>query len=425
MVKLKLKKNHRLFQEAKSLLVGGVNSPVRSFKYAGIEPVLIKKGKGSHICDYDDNRYIDYMLSWGTLILGHAHPSVIRELRAAIDSGLSFGATNAREIELARIISRAIGFIDKVRFTNSGTEAVMGAVRLARGYTGRRKVLKFKNSYHGHADYLLSASGSGLATLGIPTSQGVPAELVRNTITIPNNDAQRLEKIFAKYGRDIACVLVEPVGGNYGVTAPDREFLDCLRRVTSDYGSLLIFDEVITGFRFHYGSAAQILGVRPDLICLGKIIGGGLPIGAFGGGAKIMNKLAPQGKVYQASTFAGNPAVMQAGITTLNILKKLKNRYEALDNLTNILISGLKKSAHERKIEAQVGYYKNMFSVRFNNKNVFGKFYRELLGRGIYFVPSEFESNFLSFAHTHEDVQDTVSAIDYALGRITNAAGRD
>ena len=295
--------NKRLFNEAKRHLVGGVDSPVRSFKYVGGDPVLIDRGSGSRIYDHDGNEYIDYVLSFGAVILGHNHRAVTSAVKRRANRGLAFGATHTAEIRLASAIKGAIPFIDKVRFVNSGTEAVMGAVRLARGYTGRDMIVKFEHSYHGHADYLLASGGSGLATLGIPSSSGVPEDFTKHTIIAPANNIEVLERIFKRSGRRIAAVLVEPVGGNYGVVPPDTDFLKNLKKLTKKYGAVLIFDEVITGFRFGYGSAAQKFGILPDLIVLGKIIGGGLPIGAYGGMEKIMRHLAPSGNVYQASTF--------------------------------------------------------------------------------------------------------------------------
>lgn len=378
-------KNTLLFKKAERHLVGGVDSPVRSFKYIGIEPLLIKKGKGSRVFDYDGNSYIDYVLSYGALILGHAHAGVIKDLKESLQDGLGFGATNSKEIELAKLIKKAIPGIEKLRFVNSGTEAVLGASRLAKEYTGRRKILRFKNSYHGHTDYLLEEI-----------------------------DKASIEKIFKRYGNKIAGVIVEPVGGNYGVVLPDLDFLKHLRRLTKKYSSLLIFDEVITGFRFGFGSSADLFGVEPDLVCLGKVIGGGLPIGAYGGKEKIMNKLAPLGDLYQGSTFAGNPLVMQSGITTLKILSSLKSRYKFLEEKAKKLTDAIKK----KKDDLQVTHYKTIFSLRFRKKSQFQSFYKKLLKKGVYLAPSENEANFLSFAHTKEDIDKTISAIKEALEKI-------
>ena len=409
------KENLKLFKEAKRYLVGGVNSPVRSFSYVGGNPLLIKAGKGPRVFDYQGNNFIDYVLSFGALILGHSHPAVLGAVKKKINAGFGFGATNKTEIELAHEIIKAIPFIERIRFVNSGTEAVMGALRLARGYTKRDKILKFQHSYHGHADYLLVKSGSGLATLGIPAGSGVPKDFIKHTLIAPYGDIDTVKEIFSKHGKEIAAVIVEPVGGNYGVIPPDVGFLKNLRKVTRKFKTLLIFDEVITGFRFNYGALAQVLGVIPDIICLGKIIGGGLPIGAYGAKEKIMRHLAPLGDVYQASTFAGNPIVMQAGLSTLNILRKLKKDYQRLEELTRFLIQNLKREAVLRKISLEASNYGSMFSVKFNRKELFQKFYRGLLNNGVYFAPSEFEANFLSFAHTQEDVAKTNKVIKNIL----------
>ena len=407
--------NRQLFRKAERYLVGGVDSPVRSFCYAGVEALLIKKGRGSVVWDYDSKKYIDYVLSWGSLILGHAHPLLLQDLKRAVDSGLGFGVTHASEIELAQRIQRAVPFIEKIRFVNSGTEAVMGAVRVARGHTGRDKVLKFKNAYHGHADYLLTRGGSGLATLNIASSSGVPKDFLRQTVVAPYGDREFIERLFERDGSRIAAVLVEPVGGNDGVVVPDRDFLKELRRLTRKYGALLIFDEVITGFRFNFGAFARELAITPDLICLGKIIGGGLPIGAYGGPEKIMTNLTPEGRVYQASTFSGNPIVMQAGISTLKELERRKNDYARLRDTTQYLASMLKGEARRRGIELDVTVFGAMFSLKFANKENFRAFYRRMLKRGVFLAPSEFEVNFLSFAHTQENVDKTIHAAKNAF----------
>jgi len=416
--KRSLIENHKLYESAKLRLVGGVDSPVRSFKQVGGEPILIKRGKGSKVYDHDGNAYIDYVLSWGAMILGHRHPGVLKAVKEALDDGFGFGATNKSEIELAGIINRAIPFIEKVRFVNSGTEAAMGAVRLARGYTGRDKIVKFANAYHGHADYLLSKSGSGLATFGIPSSPGVPKDFTKHTIIAALGDIRAVENIFKRDGRNIAAVLVEPVGGNFGVLPPDPVFLKKLRALTAGYGSLLVFDEVITGFRFNFGSAAQGLGVIPDLIVLGKIIGGGFPVGAYGGSSKIMDNLAPLGRVYQASTFAGNPIVMNAGVATLNLLKISSGYYKKTEDLTRYLASEIEEEAKSRGMVLKITYYGNIFSIKFADAVRFKKFYHLMLEKGIYLAPSEFEANFLSFSHTGRDVEKTADAATWALRRV-------
>ncbi len=412
------KLNAKLFAKAQDYLVGGVNSPVRAFNYVGGEPVLIKSGKGAKIYDYDGKEYIDYVFSWGSLILGHAFPAVVRAVKKAVDSGVSFGTTHAAEIELATLIRKAIPIIEKIRFVNSGTEAVMGAVRLGRAYTKRDKIVKFSHSYHGHADYLLVEGGSGLATLQLPSSAGVPDDFVKNTLVVPFGDKALIERLFKKHGQEIAAVLFEPVGGNYGLIPPDIGFLKSLRAVTKKYGSLLIADEVITGFRFNFGSFMYASGITVDLICLGKIIGGGLPIGAYAGRREIMNQLAPLGKVYQASTFSGNPVVMQAGLATLEALAKLKRHYKRIEQLTEYLTGGIEREAVALDIDLKVSRFGSMFSLRFKDQEGFARFYRGLLDLGIYFAPSEFEANFLSFMQTKKDIDKTIAQVKLTLRRL-------
>ncbi len=407
--------NKNVIKSAKHLLVGGVNSPVRSFKQIGVNPIPIKKGFGSKIYDYDGKNYIDYVLSYGAMILGHAHQYVVDKVSKSIRDGFAFGATGASEVELANLIHKAIPYIEKIRFVNSGTEAVMGAIRLTRGYTGRDKILKFTNAYHGHADYLLARSGSGMATLNIPTSKGVPKDFLKHTLIINCGDYNSLDAVFKRYGSDIAAVIIEPVGGNHGVVLPDIEFLGKLRSITQKYGSLLIFDEIITGFRFCYGSVASILGVQPDIICLGKIIGGGLPIGAFGGLKDVMNQLAPEGNVYQASTFAGNPIVMTSGAATLEVLYSLRQRYGQLSDMVGNICKVVKDEAKHKKISVKGTAFKAMFGIKFSNSDQFKGFYKKMLSAGIYFAPSEYEANFISFAHTEKDIEKTEHALRQAL----------
>jgi glutamate-1-semialdehyde 2,1-aminomutase len=418
MAERSIDKTSALFAKAQNYLAGGVSSPARAFSYVGGDPLLIARGRGSKAYDYDGNEYIDYCLSWGSAILGHAPAKIIHDLDSAVSGGLSFGTTNIKEIELAQLIIDAIPCIEKIRFVNSGTEAVMGAVRLARGYTDRDRVVKFEGSYHGHADYLLVSGGSGLATLKIPQSRGVPEDFIKYTIVVPCGNKEILDETFKKYGREIAAVLIEPAGGNNGVIPPDIGFLRHLRKITKRYGSLLIADEVITGFRFDFGSLALKFGIKPDLICLGKIIGGGLPVGAYGGSGKIMAHLAPLGKVYQASTFSGNPVVMQAGISTLRILAKSKNDYGRLDNLANILANTIEKYARAEGIGLAISRFGSMFSFKFEEKKKFETFYRGMLDRGVYFVPSEYEANFLSFAHTKKDIDKTIAPAKSVLASI-------
>lgn len=408
-------KKTELIKEARRYLVGGVNSPVRSFRYVGLDPLLIKKGHGPFVWDYCDRRYIDFVLSWGALILGHGHRVVRQGIQDALKNGTGFGATHASEIALARVISGAIPFVEKVRFTNSGTEAVMGALRLARGVTGRDMILTFEKEYHGHADYLLARAGSGLATLGIPLSQGVPKSYLKDTLAAQRRDPALVEQYFAKFGKMIAAVIVEPVGGNFGVVAPDIAFLKFLRKITRRYGALLVFDEVITGFRFHFGAFAQLAGVSPDLITLGKIIGGGLPIGAYAGPDKYMRHLSPLGDVYQASTFAGNPVVMAAGFSVLKVLKDSRDGYAKSEERTRRLSDGIKSQAAMLGIGLEVARFGSMFSLRFKDKRKFGLFYRRMLAEGVFLAPSEYEANFLSFSHTDDDIKKTLAAAVRAL----------
>ncbi len=408
-------RNKEVNKFADRVLVGGVNSPVRAFTCVGGKPIPIQRGRGSKIYDYDGRQYLDYVLSFGALILGHSRPEVIKGIKNAAGFGVGFGATNISEVVLAKRIQETIPLIKKIRFVSSGTEAVMGAIRLARGVTGKNKIIKFKGSYHGHADYLLKNAGSGLATLGLPASKGVPNDFIRHTLIARYGDAKQIDKIFARFGSDIAAVIVEPVGGNDGVILPDKTFLKYLRKQTKKFNALLIFDEVITGFRFHYGSAATYFGMQPDIICLGKIIGGGLPIGAYGASKKIMDHLAPLGGVYQASTFSGNPIVMKAGINTLKVLSSLKNNYKYTKKATAYLVQSISSEAYKHGIDLTIKHFASMFSIRFKNKDYFKIFHRQLLNKEIYLAPSEHESNFLSFAHTNKDIEKTISAVKNAL----------
>lgn len=412
------KRNHKIFQAAERILVGGVDSPARAFGYVGCSPILIRKGKGSVVYDYSGEKYIDYVLSFGVHILGHAHPEITTRIKKAVDLGLGFGTTHSLEIELAERIKKAIPLLNKIRFVNSGTEAVMGVLRLARGATGRNKIVKFENSYHGHADYLLAKAGSGLATFGLPISKGIPKDFFRHTLVVSYANKNSLEDIFNRYGSDIAAVIVEPVGGNHGVVLPDIPFLQKLRSITKKFGALLIFDEVITGFRFHFGSAADYFGIKPDLICLGKIIGGGLPIGAYGGNERIMKHLSPLGAVYQASTFSGNPVVMSAGLATLEALESLKKDYKRTNRITSYLSEALKHEAQLNGIEVTLRYFGPMFSLHFKKKKHFQIFYKFLLKKGVFFAPSEYESNFVSFAHSDDDIAKTIAAAREAFGYI-------
>ena len=416
-----------LFDEAKKFIPGGVNSPVRSFQAVGGLPVFVKEAKGSKIYGECGKGFIDYCLSWGALILGHAHPKVIEALSRAIKKGTSFGTATKLEIELAKLIVEAIPSIEQVRLTNSGTEAVMGAIRLARAYTKRSKIIKFEGAYHGHADYLLANAGFRPATLGNPASAGVPKDFIKHTLVLPYNDIGKVKETVKKYQKDLAAIIVEPVLANCGVVLPKEGFLQDLRKIADKYNIVLIFDEVITGFRLSYAGAQGYFGVKPDLTCLGKIIGGGLPVGAFGGRREIMQLLAPEGPVYQAGTLSGNPVAVSAGVATLNILKK-DNPYRNLERMTKEFCKSIGEKAKDFKIKLKVNHISSMFSLFFTDREVvdfnlsqtqdlrlFKKFFHGLLRNGVYFSPSGFEANFLSTAHSAEDLNKTLKFIETAL----------
>ncbi|RMD47181.1 MAG: glutamate-1-semialdehyde-2,1-aminomutase [Aquificota bacterium] len=421
---MNLEKSKKLFKEAQKYLVGGVNSPVRAFKSIGIEPIFIEKGKGSRVWDVDGNEYIDYVLSWGPLILGHANDQIINAIKQISNYGTSFGAPTEIEVEMAKAVVDAVPSIEMVRFVNSGTEATMSAIRLARGYTGKKKIVKFEGCYHGHGDSLLVSAGSGVATLGIPGTPGIPEELAQLTIVLPYNDINAVEEAFKKHGDDIACVIIEPVAGNMGVISPSKEYHQRIREITKEYGSILIWDEVMTGFRLALGGAQELYGIDPDLTTLGKVIGAGLPVGAYGGKAEIMKYVAPEGPVYQAGTLSGNPLAMAAGLRQLEILKE-KNPYPELDNKGNKLEKGMKELIEKYGIKATVNRVGSMITMFFTDKEVknfadakssdletFNKFYISMLEKGIYLAPSQFEASFLSIAHSEEDINNTLNAIE-------------
>ena len=421
-----------LFDEAKRYIPGGVNSPVRSFKAVGGIPVFVKKGRGSKIYGECGTEFIDYCLSWGALILGHASPRVIEALSRVIKEGTSFGTVTKPETELARLIAEAVPSIEQVRLTNSGTEAVMGAVRLARAFTGRKKIIKFEGSYHGHADYLLGNAGSGQAALGGPDSPGVPRNFTAHTLTCPFNDIEAVRGIAEECGEDLAALIVEPVAANCGVIVPQAGFLKGLRDIADKYRAQLIFDEVITGFRVSYGGAQGFFGVMPDLTCLGKIVGGGLPVGAFGGRKEIMELLAPLGNVYQAGTLAGNPVAVTAGIETLKALKET-NPYGSLEEKTKKLCEGIKNAGKSSGLNIEVNNIASIFSVFFTEHPVsdyktakaqdtglFKRFYHGLIKQGIYLSPSGFEANFLCAEHSGEDIEKTLKAVEYVVKNIGN-----
>ncbi len=416
-----------LFCEARKFIPGGVNSPVRSFRAVGGYPVFIKQGKGSKIYDECGREFIDYCMSWGALMLGHAYPEVTATLLETIKQGTSFGTVTRREIELAKLIVEAIPSIEQIRLTNSGTEAVMGAIRLARAYTKKYKIIKFEGAYHGHADYLLVKAGSGQATLGIPTSAGVPNDFIKHTLVLPFNDIERVLETAKLYQKDLSAIIVEPVQANCGVVLPKEEFLQALRKIADKYNIVLIFDEVITGFRLSYAGAQGYFNVKPDLTCLGKIIGGGLPVGAFGGRKEIMQLLAPEGPVYQAGTLSGNPVAVSAGLAALNILKKY-NPYPDLERRTEEFCEKIGEKAKDLKIELKINHIGSIFSFFFTGKEVvdfnsaktqnlglFKRFFHGLLKNGVYFSPSGFEANFLSTAHGAEDLDNTSEFIETAL----------
>ncbi len=419
-------KSKQLFTEAQWVLPGGVDSPVRAFKLVGGDPVFIKRGEGSHIFDEDGNEYIDYVGSWGPLILGHAQLEVVRAVQAVAESGTSFGAPTALETELARMVCDAVPSIEMVRFVSSGTEATMSAIRLARAFTGRDRIVKFAGCYHGHADGLLVKAGSGATTLGVPDSPGVPQGYAQNTLIAPYNDLDAVKALFAAH-KDIAAVILEPVAANMGVVLPEEGFLEGLREVTASNGALLIFDEVITGFRLAYGGAQERFGVLPDLSCLGKIIGGGLPVGACGGRADIMKMMAPLGPVYQAGTLSGNPLAMTAGIETLRRLSDPKV-YSQLEERMSTLEKGVVAAAQKTGVELQTARAGSLMTAFFAagpvidydsatraDTGMFGKFHRGLLDQGIYWPPSQFEAAFVSLAHNEDDILKTIRAVESAL----------
>jgi glutamate-1-semialdehyde 2,1-aminomutase len=423
---MKRSKSKKLFKEAQQYLPGGVDSPVRAFKAVGGEPLFIKKGCGSKIYDEDGNEFIDYVCSWGPLILGHAYPQVVKAVCRAAEGGTSFGAPTELEIKLAKMICEAMPSIENIRFVSSGTEATMSALRLARAFTKRDKILKFDGCYHGHSDGLLVKAGSGVATLGLPDSLGVPSGYAANTLVASYNNLCEVEEIFDQH-EDIAAVIVEPVAANMGVVAPHPMFLKCLRAITEAHGTLLIFDEVITGFRLAYGGAQELYGVKPDLTCLGKIIGGGLPVGAYGGRDEIMSMVAPSGGVYQAGTLSGNPLAMSAGIATLEALRR-GGAYAELERKSRLLEDGIAQAAKScgAKVEiTRIGSLLTIFfasniptdyeSAKGSDTKRFARFFNALLERGIYWPPSQFEAAFVSLAHSDDDIDATIAAIAEAM----------
>ncbi len=425
-------KSKVLFEAAQRVIPGGVNSPVRAFRAVGGGPRFIARGQGAYLWDVDGNRYIDYVMSWGPLIAGHAHPQVVEAIQKAAARGTSYGAPTELEVELAEMVVEAVPSIEMVRFVNSGTEATMSALRLARAFTGRPKIIKFEGGYHGHADMLLAQAGSGVITLGLPDSAGVPQEAVQHTLTAPYNDLAAVEALFDANPGQIAAVILEPVAGNMGVVPPAPGFLAGLRRLTQAHGALLIFDEVITGFRIAYGGAQALYGVLPDLTCLGKIIGGGLPVGAYGGRREIMEKVAPLGPMYQAGTLSGNPLAMTAGIETLKLLRQ-PNTYERLEIMAARLSERLGSAAAAAGVPLTQNRVGSMMTAFFTAQPVtdytsaktsdtarYARFFRAMLERGVYLAPSQFEAAFISLAHTDADIEATVEAAREAFQTMTN-----
>ncbi|WP_249870960.1 glutamate-1-semialdehyde 2,1-aminomutase [Oceanobacillus saliphilus] len=417
------------YKEAVDLMPGGVNSPVRAFKSVGMSPVFMESGKGSKIYDIDGNEYIDYVLSWGPLILGHADDHVVGKLKEVVEKGTSFGAPTLLENKLAQLVIDRVPSIEMVRMVNSGTEATMSAIRLARGYTGKDLILKFEGSYHGHGDSLLIKAGSGVATLGLPDSPGVPKSIASNTITVPYNDMESVKVAFENFGNDIAAVIMEPVCGNMGVVPPKNGFLKELRQITEEHGTLLVFDEVMTGFRVGYHCAQGHYDVTPDLTCLGKVIGGGLPVGAYGGKREIMEQIAPSGPIYQAGTLSGNPLAMTAGYETLSALTE--ESYVAISEKVDHLVDGFRTAAADYHIPLHINRAGSMVGVFFTDEEVvdfesaqtsnldyFAQYYRIMMQEGVFLPPSQFEGLFLSTAHTDEDIAKTIQAIRTAFSKI-------
>ena len=422
--------NDEFFRQALKLFPGGVNSPVRAFRAVGATPRFITRGEGAYLIDVEGKLYIDYIGSWGPMILGHAHPEVLAALERTVHSGFSFGAPCPLEIELARRILRRVPSVEKIRFVNSGTEATMSALRLARAATGRDLIVKFDGCYHGHADGLLVAAGSGVATLGLPDSPGVPGAFAALTISVPFNDLDAVQRVFHDHPGRIAAVIVEPIPGNMGVVLPEEGFLPGLRSITANEGTLLIFDEVMTGFRVSYGGAQELFQIDPDLTCFGKIIGGGLPVGAYGGKNRYLSQIAPEGPVYQAGTLSGNPLAMAAGIATLDQLTRAA--YQRLEATCADLYSGLQRLIERRaRGSVQLNSFASMFTVFFTERSVrdygtaktadkekFARFFRSLLNSGVYFPPAQFEAAFVSLAHGESEVEKTLAAVEKALANV-------
>jgi glutamate-1-semialdehyde 2,1-aminomutase len=422
-------RNQQLFEKSQRLIPGGVNSPVRAFQSVGGTPVFFKRGLGSKLWDEDDKQYIDYVGSWGPMILGHAHPEVVAAVQKTAANSLSFGAPTALELEMAELLIQLVPSLEQVRLVSSGTEATMSAIRLARGFTGRSKILKFEGCYHGHADALLVKAGSGALTFGQPSSAGVPPEVAAHTLTLPYNDSAAVTALFKEIGDEIACVIVEPVAGNMNLIAPQKDFLQTLRAECSKHGAVLIFDEVMTGFRVALGGAQQLYSIKPDLTTLGKVIGGGLPVGAFGGRKDIMACLAPLGPVYQAGTLSGNPVTVAAGLATLKLIQA-PGFYAALNEATKKMTDGMVSAAHEAGVKFSAQNVGGMFGLYFRatpptsyaevmqcDKEAFNRFFHAMLEEGVYLAPSAFEAGFVSAAHSDDDIQRTINAARRSFSR--------
>jgi len=425
-----MSKNQSLYEQSKLYIPGGVNSPVRAFSSVGGTPIFFKRGLGSRLWDEDDKEYIDYINSWGPMILGHANHEVLTAVHEASKNSLSFGAPTSRELDMAEEIVKLVPSIEQVRLVSSGTEATMSAIRVARGFTGRDKIVKFEGCYHGHADALLVKAGSGALTFGQPSSAGVPTDVAKHTLTLPYNDSQALQDLFSKLDGEIACVIIEPIVGNMNLIVPHQEFLESLRSLCTKYGTVLIFDEVMTGFRVALGGAQALFNVIPDMTTLGKVIGGGLPVGAFGGKKEIMQQLAPLGPVYQAGTLSGNPVAVAAGLKTLELIQE-PDFFKKLSVTTKQLTDGLTLSAKERNIDFCARNVGGMFGLYFSktppnsfeeimasNRDLFKKFFHLMLSQGVYFGPSAFEAGFVSAAHTSVDIKQTINAANNAFDQL-------
>lgn len=424
-------RSRELFVRAQKVIPGGVNSPVRAFKGVGGQPVFINRAEGSSIWDVDGNRYVDFVGSWGPMILGHAHPEVVTAAKNAVDRGSSYGAPTEAEVKLAELIVERVPSVEKVRLVSSGTEATMSAIRVARGFTGRDEIVKFDGCYHGHADFLLAKAGSGVATFDLPDSPGVPADFTKHTLTLPYNDIEAVRALFEAKGSQIACVILEPVTGNMGVIPPAPNFLEALREITKKHGALLVFDEVMTGFRLHAGGAQALYDIEPDLSAFGKVVGGGMPLAAYGGRADIMSRVAPEGPIYQAGTLSGNPCAVAAGLTTLQQLAG-PGTYERLDQISKRITDGLSAAMSQAKQSGRIQRVGSMFTLYFNDgtslRNFaevkkadhakFAKFFHGMLERGVYLPPSGYEAAFVSLAHTDEDIERTLEAARSVLASI-------